>query len=274
MASDSHIRCVMEFSIGILSWKGYDSLAAALATYEENGLHKLTDTRLLCLPEAEQAGRDLAKKYGYETHCPKQNLGIYGNFKAMAAALPAGPVLLLENDLPLIEAEKTVLFQINYALTLLQRPDIIKVRLRSRHDPGEDFTTYDKYLRLWRPDDKIAMLKRWLHPRKAQKLIGTSIYADAAPARRHPRWIEDVGRGFYAAPTKVLSWTNQSILIDRDFFLNTILAQAGRVRAGRLYNGFRNIETQLNRRWWRQQDWNIAVAPGLFTHRRLSHRGY
>ena len=39
-------------------------------------------------------------------------------------------------------------------------------------------------------------------------------------------------------------------------------------------NGFKNIEIQLNDDWWKSQDWEIILGPGLFSHERLSDRGY
>ena len=35
-----------------------------------------------------------------------------------------------------------------------------------------------------------------------------------------------------------------------------------------------NIEIEMNSSWWRKQDFELIVAPGLFTHNRLSYRGY
>ena len=34
------------------------------------------------------------------------------------------------------------------------------------------------------------------------------------------------------------------------------------------------IEIELNKPWWRKQSWKIIITPGLFTHKRLSDRGY
>ena len=36
----------------------------------------------------------------------------------------------------------------------------------------------------------------------------------------------------------------------------------------------KNVEMELNIPWWRNKQFNVVVAPGLFTHNRLSHRGY
>ena len=35
----------LQFSIGILSWKGYDSLTNSLLSYHKNGLSKLTKNK-------------------------------------------------------------------------------------------------------------------------------------------------------------------------------------------------------------------------------------
>ena len=40
----------LNFSIGILSWKGYASLYNALKSYQENGLNSLTQSKFICLP--------------------------------------------------------------------------------------------------------------------------------------------------------------------------------------------------------------------------------
>ena len=39
-------------------------------------------------------------------------------------------------------------------------------------------------------------------------------------------------------------------------------------------NGFKNIEIELNSLWWREKEFKIIMAPGLFKHNRLSYRGY
>ena len=51
----------LQFSIGILSWKGYDSLKNSLISYEKNGLSQLTNNKFICLPEYNEEGIKIIK---------------------------------------------------------------------------------------------------------------------------------------------------------------------------------------------------------------------
>ena len=71
----------IEFSIGILSWKGYDSLTNSLLSYQKNGLSKLTKNKFICLPEYSEEGIKIAKKFGYKPILIENNIGILDGFK-------------------------------------------------------------------------------------------------------------------------------------------------------------------------------------------------
>ena len=64
------------FSIGILSWKGYASLYNSLKSYEENGLNSLTQSKFICLPEYNNEGIKICKNFGYKPILFKKNIGI------------------------------------------------------------------------------------------------------------------------------------------------------------------------------------------------------
>ena len=93
----------LPFSIGIISWKGYDSLENSLISYEKNGLSNLTNNKFICLPEYTEEGIKLAKQFEYIPILLQQNIGILGHLKKLVNEIPEGPILLLENDLELIE---------------------------------------------------------------------------------------------------------------------------------------------------------------------------
>ena len=56
--------------------------------------------------------------------------------------------------------------------------------------------------------------------------------------------------------------------------INVIIKEAENTERKNNVNGFKNIEIELNKTWWRKQNWKIIISPGLFTHVRLSDRGY
>jgi len=56
----------LNFSIGILSWQGYDSLVNSLNSYQKNGLSLLTNKKFICLPEYTNEGLKISEKFNYK----------------------------------------------------------------------------------------------------------------------------------------------------------------------------------------------------------------
>ena len=263
----------LPISIGVLSWKGYESLNNSLISYQNNGLNQLSSEKYICLPEYTQEGINLSNKFGYKSILLKKNNGILTGFKELASRMPNGPLLLLENDLPLIENKKETFYQLNESIKILNNYSVSQIRLRSKKNPGDPFHGIEKYNRYW--NGKFSSnLRKFIRPSKAKKLIGTSVYVDKNPHLKHPNYIYRFPNGFYSISTQVMNWSNLAILVDRKFFLDVIIKEAENTNRKNNINGFKNIEIELNKSWWRNQSWKIIVAPGLFTHKRLGDRGY
>ncbi len=263
----------LSFAIGILSWKGYDSLENSLKSYEKNGLSNMTDYKFICLPEFTEEGVKIAEKYNYKPILIKENLGILGGFKKLAKEMPRGPILLLENDLELVENKKETYSQLKKSINFLKKHKVIQVRLRSKLNPGEPFEGLRKYKQYW-SNTSISRFKRFFRPFKAHKLIGTSTYYLDNPEKVHFDVVEKISEGFYLVPSSVITWANLAILVDRDIYLKNIIKKAEKTNSKKNINGFKNIEIEMNNSWWRNNEFKILVAPGLFKHNRLSHRGY
>lgn len=257
--------------LGTLSWRGANALGPALQSYADHDMYSLFDDRLIVLPDAEEAVLDIAKLHPYRVETPPQNLGILGGMEAVVKGLDTRFVLLTENDCPLIESRAECQRQIEIGLELLHSGQAKMVRLRHRQYFGQKFDTIDKYNKLYpNPDTVSAKFKRLLRPAKAVRLSGTAIYAEGAPAQKFPDYIDDIGDGFYLVDAFVMPWTNQSILLERSFFLDHIVPFCRSRPIQRGVNGFHTVEVELNNtKFWRDSGWKIACGPGLFTHERL-----
>ena len=193
---------------------------------------------------------------------------------AAAEAMTSDYIIMLENDCPLIEPLSEVRRQIEKSLVLLKRDDVIMSRLRSVHAPGQAFTGLSKYRRLHDGSVKSRVVKT-LRPDKLLRLTGYALYDGEDAVQRHPEYFQNVGDGFHLVDTLVMPWTNQSILVQRDFFLNEIIPLARSVKTKRHANKHPNLEIEMNKTpEWRNSNWKIACGPGLFTHERIGSRGY
>lgn len=262
--------------LGILSWRGHKSLRQALESYQQQDFFTLFDEAMIFLPDPDENVKKIASDYPLRVETSPENNGILAGMAAIANHLTTDYIFFTENDCPLIENRAEAHRQISKALTLLSDNRACMARMRHVQNPGEKFTTLNKYNRLHpKPDTRIAKYKRILRPGKAHRLSGTAIYAETHPDRKFPNAIEKAGDGFYLVGSDVLPWTNQSILIKRAFFSDVILPYCTSAPLGRTANGFRTMEIELNRsKFWTQSGWKIACGPGLLTHRRVDDRGY
>ncbi|MCF6274198.1 MAG: hypothetical protein L3J05_00340 [Robiginitomaculum sp.] len=262
--------------LGVLSWRGHSSLDAAMSTYQEADFFSLFDECMIFLPDPDEDVQKIAAKYPLRIETDPKNAGILVGMEEIAKRLKTDFIFFTENDCPLLEPRNEAERQITKARELLMSGQAKMARMRHVKHYGETFNIIDKYYRYFPKTDNIpAKLRRLLRPEKAHRLSGAAIYGCNNPAEKFPRDITDAGDGFYLVDAAVMAWTNQSILIERDFFLNTIIPYCKSIPLGRNINGFRSIEIELNRsKFWTNSGWKIACGPGLLTHQRADDRGY
>lgn len=262
--------------LGTLSWRGIGSLRAALKTYGDAGFFSLFDEAIIFLPEPDEDAIEIAREYPYRIETHPENFGILNGMEEIAKRLKTDYIFFTENDCPLIEPRDEAKRQITKALTLLTQDNVCMARMRHAVHFGEKFNIYDKYLRYFpTPDTFSAQTRRLLRPEKAKRLCGNAVYAEPSPATRFPKYISDVKDGFYLVDAATMAWTNQSIIVNRKFFLETIIPYCKSVPLLRGANGFKAIEVELNRsKFWTQSGWKIACGPGILTHKRADDRGY
>ena len=101
----------LNFSIGILSWQGYDSLVNSLISYQKNGLSQLTNQKFICLPEYTEEGLKIAEKFNYKPILIKKNEGILHGFKTLAEQI-FYPLMLVIGEKECLKNEYTLINRI------------------------------------------------------------------------------------------------------------------------------------------------------------------
>lgn len=248
----------------MLCYKRYDTFRAALETYRDAGLFELADETVIAFNGLDDDGRALADSFGLPVIGSEENSGILGGFKMLAEGLTSDIVLLLENDLPLIESAREAKRQIQIARQALDRGEVDVFRFRHRIHPGYRDQASWKFLRYYRPS-LMAQARRLVRPGKAEKMIGNSLYVYTEPDKVFDE-IEKMPGGWLRLSAKHITWSNQSIMIRRRFFLDEILAYAEAHPSNRTVNGFPDIEKELNSAHWRKSGWFVGADLGLFTH--------
>jgi len=260
--------------LGVLSWRGADSLNSTLESYERIDFFSLFDEVIVFLPNPDDHVLDVAKSYPVTIHTAPDNLGILENIAATVKCLSTDFFLFMENDCPIIETLDEAKKQLDQSLSILEREDVIMSRLRSTRSPGEDFDGLRKYRALYKPG-YFSTLKRLLRPGKLKRLSGYARYDSLKSMQRHSLYFEDLGDDYYLVDSAIMPWTNQSILMRRTIFLDTIIPHARQIKTKRGANKLPNLEIELNKgTFWRNSGSKILCGPGLFTHRRHEHRGY
>jgi len=264
--------------LGILSWRDRLSLENALKSYRDQNLFSLFDQTHVFFSEQSPEDHALAAEFGVSSSGADENLGILGGFEALGQAMKTDYIVLVENDCPLIENFGEAKAQIEASQRLLESGDVQVVRLRSLRDPGELFNTVDKYKRM-HGNSLSSFMKRFFRRKKARALTGIAPYVEESPHAKFPSQVlltneaSELGP-IYKVDTRFLNWTNQSIMMKRDFFLSQVIDYAKTANTTRRVNGFRNLEIEMNSSHWRNNDWYVGMPQGLFTHRRVGIRGY
>ena len=260
--------------LGVLSWRGAESLNATLESYAKIDLFSVFDEVVVFLPDPDTQVLEVAKNYPVTLHTAPSNLGILENIAATAECLSTEFFLFVENDCPIIETRNEAKRQLTRSLNILEREDVIMSRLRSTQSPGEDFDGLRKYRALYQTG-LVSHLNRLFRPGKVKRLSGYARYDGVKSMKRHGEAFENLEDDYYLVDSAVMPWTNQSILIRRDIFLETIIPHARQVKTKRGANKLPNLEIELNKgTFWRKSGWKILSGPGLFTHKRHEHRGY
>jgi hypothetical protein len=103
-----------------------------------------------------------------------------------------------------------------------------------------------------------------------ERFLGKAVYVEAQPERRFPHAWRRLPSGNLVTSSRFRHWSNQAVLVERDFLRDVVLRRAETHPDPRTINGAQDIERALNRPWWRRRDVAMGHAvDGVFTHARL-----
>lgn len=262
--------------LAMLSWRAPETIRRTLSALTLLESHIFSD-RVIFFQEISNEDRSVAAQYGMRAVGNNSNRGIREGIKAAITHCEADIVLFLECDCLQLESLVSAEAQICCAAHHIAQGDLHVCRLRHTRRPGEDFSGYKKFLRYWPSSTEtrlfqktICAARRVLRPAKATRLIGNAVMDSPDADQRFPEWIDKLDSGLMRINSRVIPWTNQSILVNKSWFLETLLPYAESHMRSQLLNGYPYLEPELNCRWWRQQKFRVGQSlPGIFTHHRL-----
>ena len=272
---------IQNIGLGILCWKSYDCLTAQLDTHKKNGFLELFDEKIVYFQEIDDEGRELANQYGLQAKGRIDNQGIYGGFRGMAESMSSEYVLLLENDHQITKGQESAIKQLNDGLKILKENKAVVVGYEcvSQTHSRKAKNLYNRFY----PDESANIIKktigkimRTIKAKKAKIMMTRAPYNIMQPENKLAQYKRDKETNFLLISSRHRTWSNRAFLINKNFFINTILQQVEDSHIQRLINGYKDIQAQLNHsEWWKSQDYTIGIAdPGMFTHLRIGDRGH
>ncbi len=272
--------------LGILSYKAHDTLKKTLSSLEQQNVRSFFDVSVIYFNDFCDKDKEIANSFSYRA-VGGPNIGFTAQ-QQLSEHLDADYIVLIQNDCPLIENLLELKKQLTKAIELLEAGQIDLMRLRHRWRVGEGFCDVAKYAKFYNISSineafiaeehclnedhlnhsLIKYIKKYIRPLKAKRLIGRSVYIEKSPEKRFPKFIQKSG-DVLIVDSECIDYTEQSFLIQKDFFLNTLCKFINENPKKRTLHGFQVPEYILNCLWWRKKHFKIGVCKGLFTHNRF-----
>ncbi|MEQ1695616.1 MAG: hypothetical protein ABL901_07220 [Hyphomicrobiaceae bacterium] len=281
-ASNSDAPLFGGVTLTMISWKAQATIQKTLESYESAGILDLFAQKRIHFNEISPADIAIARRFGFDHSGSAANTGIFGAVDAVAAQVRTPFILSLENDNPLVTDRAGLIAMLTSALADMEARSVPAFIMRSRREPGEQFTRGERYAQrfnlVWPLGTDASHRRPMANPllrayedRRRSALRGSAIYAEEDPTRRHPRIIEKTGNGNWLTRSTYLNWSNCAVLARTDFLRNVVLDRVRNHPAPTTINGHQDIEAALKvNGWWRKQGFLIGQSePGPFTHKRL-----
>ncbi len=267
-------------SVGVLSFGARETIKRALVAHRESRLIDCAGEFFVHFNAITAEDRTIAEEAGIGYSGTAENRGIYGGFRAIAERARNPYVLILENDIaPLPGAN--VCECLRSCVSDMVEYGVKSFSLRSRREPGEG-APYAKYIKTFGLVEPVApnlaakkaapfaQLRTFLEHGSIDKFRASSLFCERRPETVQKSAVRKLPSGNYLTNSRYRNWSNQAVLVERQYFFDVVCRRVDERPDPRLVNGHQDIERALNRRWWRiRRDPMGQAADGVFTHRRL-----
>jgi hypothetical protein len=278
---DSRSRCAASLvSVGVLSFGALQTISRALKAHRESGLIDCAGEFFVHFNAITPEDKKVAEEAGVSYSGTAENLGIYGGFRAIAERARNPYVLILENDIVPLPGAR-VRECIEACVSDIIEHGIKCFSLRSRREPGEG-APYTKYIKTFGLAEPIApglapkkatpfsRLRMFLEHGGIDKFRAASLFCERDPETVQKDAVRKLPSGNYVTDSRYRNWSNQAVLVERQYFFDVVCRRVEEHPDPRLVNGHQDIERALNRRWWRRRRDSMGhAAEGVYTHRRL-----
>ena len=267
-------------SVGVLSFGALQTISRALEAHRECGLIDCAGEFFVHFNGITPEDKRVAEEAGVRSSGTSENLGIYGGFRAIAERANNPYVLILENDVVPLPGAR-VRECLDACVSDMVEHGIKSFSLRSRREPGEG-APYAKYIKTFGLVEPISpslaskkaapfsQLRMFLEHGSIDKFRASSLFCERDPEKVQKDAVRKLPSGNYATDSRYRNWSNQAVLVERQYFFDVVCRRVEEHPDPRLVNGHQDIERALNRRWWRRRHDPMGhAAEGVFTHRRL-----
>jgi len=237
----------LPISIGILSWKGHQTLLQTLTSYNNNNFLQNVNDVCILFNEVSDEDKKVAELFNIPYISKKNNIGIGKGFLELIKQCKTNNVLILENDWQLIENLETTIKRLQSGLDLLDNK-IDVVRYRHRTNPGYPlFSSIHK-------DKELDYYDDWSQLKSPHLL--DAIHWTKNPEVKFKGLIEK-NNEYFITTSRYGNWTNNPCLYKKRFYIDNIKPFMGEGE---------DLERKIAY-WWPRQNFKIAHGEGLFTHK-------
>ena len=282
------MTAVDDLSIGVLSFGAHRTLEHALTSHKAAGLDHATDDFFIHFNAMTEADAALAARFGVRASGSAANTGIYGGFRAIVEAARHPYVLVLENDIVSVTSPQATHDALASAVADMKAYGLKAFSMRSRAEPGQGIeVAIEKYARCFAIRDPLRDDLKQVRPSLLSRavmavkyldfdsFVGAAFFIERDPDQVHPRAIRKLASGNFATTSRFRKWSNQSVLVERQFFLDVICARVEARPDRRLVHGHQDIERaivggRIGLGWWQRLGVPMGQAgTGCFSHSRL-----